>query len=88
MRIRRKHDLGAGEVRRRVDELAADLCRRFSLRSEWRGNHLRISGSGANGRIEIEDHAIEVDVELGFGLKLMEGTIRRAVEDAMDEHLV
>lgn len=87
MRVRRGHSLGGDEVRRRVDRLAEDLKERFSLRTAWQGDDLAVSGSGVNGHIRVREHEVEVDVSLGLGLKLMEGSIRAAVEAAMDEHL-
>lgn len=87
MHIRRGHALGADEVRRRVDRLATDIGRRFDLRSEWRGGDLEFSGSGVSGRIAVSDDAVDVDVRLGIALRLMEGTIRQAIENAMDRHL-
>ncbi len=87
MRIRRRHSMDIEHVRQRVDELAADLGKRFSLHTEWHGNDLRVKGSSVHGHIAVTESLVEVDVQLGFGLGLMEGPIRRAIENAMDEHL-
>ena len=87
MKIRREHSLGADEVRRRVDEIAADIGGSLNLRSEWQGDNLKVSGSGVVGQIAVSEDAVEVEVTLGFALKLMEGPIRSAVESAMDKHL-
>ncbi len=87
MKLRREHSLGANEVRRRVDEIAADMGGSLNLRSEWQGDNLKVSGSGVNGQIAVSEDAVEVDVKLSFALKLMEGPIRSAVESAMDKHL-
>jgi len=87
MHIRRGHALGADEVRRRVDRLATDIGKRFDLRSEWHGDDLEFRGSGVSGRIAVSNDEVDVDVRLGFGLRLMEGTIRQAIENAMDRHL-
>jgi putative polyhydroxyalkanoate system protein len=87
MRIRREHSLGIEEARRRVDEIAADMGGRLNLSSEWRENDLQIKGSGVNGSISVSEDAIEIQVELGFALKIMEGSIRSAIEGTMDKHL-
>jgi len=87
MHIRRGHALGADEVRRRVDRLATDIGTRFDLRSEWHGDDLEFRGSGVSGRIAVSEEAVDVDVRLGLALRLMEGTIRQAIENAMDRHL-
>ena len=87
MRIRREHSLGIEEARRKVDEIAADMGGRLNLSSEWRENDLQIEGSGVKGSISVSEDAIEIQVELGFALKLMEGSIRSAIEGTMDKHL-
>ncbi len=87
MKVRREHSLGTAEARRRVDEIAADMSSRLNLHSEWRDDDLQIKGSEVNGKIAVSEDAIEVQVELGFALTLMEKSIRVAIEDAMDKHL-
>lgn len=88
MKIKRQHELGMDEARRRVDCIATEMGQQFGLRSEWKGDDLNVKGSGVNGQISIRDTNIEVNVTLGFSLMLMEGTIRSAIESAMDKHLV
>jgi putative polyhydroxyalkanoate system protein len=87
MRISRSHDLGVDEAKNRVVQVAATLEKQFSLRSEWRDDELRFSGSGVNGQIAVSDTRIELHVRLGFALMMMEGPIRSAIEDALDEQI-
>jgi putative polyhydroxyalkanoate system protein len=87
MKVRREHSLGAVEARRRVDEIAADMGTRLNLQSEWRDDDLQIKGSGVNGKIAVNEDAIEIQLELGYALILMENSIRVAIENAMDKHL-
>ena len=87
MRISRAHTLGREEARQRVDKLAGALGSQLGVRGEWRGDQLKVSGSGVNGHIDVCDNRIDVDVQLGFALLMLEGTIRTAIEDAMDKHL-
>jgi putative polyhydroxyalkanoate system protein len=79
--------MGIEEARRRVDEIAADMGGRLNLSSEWRDNDLQIKGNGVAGAISVSEDAIEIVIELGFALKLMEGSIRSAIEGTMDKHL-
>ena len=46
-----------------------------------------VSGSGVNGRLLVDDTHFELEIKLGFALKLMEGPIRSAIEKAVDEEL-
>ena len=87
MKIRRSHNLGAAEARVRADRVAADLKDQFSLRSEWRGDAMHVRGNGLEGRLVVDETHFELDVRLGFALKLMEGPIRSAIEKAIDEEL-
>ncbi len=87
MRIRRSHDLGIDEARRRAERVAEELKERFPLHSEWRGNHLHVKGSGASGYLEVDESHIELNIRLGFALAIMEGPIRAAIEEALDHQL-
>ena len=87
MRIRRSHDYGIDEARRRIDEVAAELEDRFSLTTQWQGDRLAISGTGIKGQVTVTDHDVELYLKLGFALAIMEGPIRSAIEQNLDDHL-
>ena len=87
MRIRRSHHLGLEEAKNRANHIAETLSRQFSLSSSWQGDHLVVSGSGVNGYLAVAEDSIELEVKLGFALKLMEGPIRSAIESTIDEEL-
>jgi putative polyhydroxyalkanoate system protein len=75
------------EARNRADRIAADLKQQFSMRSTWHGDALKVSGNGVSGQLKVAEDSIELDVRLGFALKLMEGPIRSAIEATIDEEL-
>ena len=87
MRIRRSHNLGLEEARKRADLIADDLREQFSLRSQWRGDALHVQGNGVSGELHVDDHEFELYIKLGFALKLMEGPIRSAIESMIDKEL-
>ncbi|MGI9248335.1 MAG: polyhydroxyalkanoic acid system family protein [Woeseiaceae bacterium] len=87
MRIRRTHQLGIEEARSRADRIAGYLERQYSLTSTWREDRLVVTGNGVNGHLLVAEECIELEVTLGFALKLMEGPIRSAIESTMDDHL-
>lgn len=87
MKIRRNHNLSVEEARDRADRIAADLQEEFSLRSRWQGDALLVEGNGVSGQLRVDDHVVELEVRLGFALKLMEGPIRSAIEKMIDEEL-
>jgi putative polyhydroxyalkanoate system protein len=75
------------EARNRADRIAADLKQQFSMRSTWHGDALKVSGNGVSGQLMVAEDSIELNVRLGFALKLMEGPIRSAIEATIDEEL-
>jgi len=75
------------EARNRADRIAADLKQQLSMRSTWHGDALKISGNGVSGQLMVAEDSIELNVRLGFALKLMEGPIRSAIEATIDEEL-
>jgi putative polyhydroxyalkanoate system protein len=87
MRIRRSHHLGLEEAKNRADHIAETIGRQFSLTSSWQGDHLVVRGAGVNGYLLVEEDSLEIEVKLGFALKLMEAPIRSAIENAIDEEL-
>ena len=87
MRIRRSHHLGLEEARNRANHIAETLGKQFSLTSSWQGDHLVVRGSGVNGYLLVEEDSLEIEVKLGFALKLMEAPLRAAIENTIDEEL-
>jgi putative polyhydroxyalkanoate system protein len=88
MRIQREHSLGKDEARRRVGEIAEELCSKYGLNSYWAGDEMQIKGSGINGCIAVAEQSVDVEVKLGFALSMMSSTIRTSIESALDEHLL
>ena len=88
MNIRRSHNLGLDEARRRVDEVADDICGKYGLKSSWEGDELKIRGSGVNGCLRVAEHTVDIDVKLGFALSMMSGAIRSSIEESLDSHLL
>jgi putative polyhydroxyalkanoate system protein len=87
MKIRRRHNLGIEEARLRADRIAGDLQEQFSMRSNWQGDSLHVQGNGVQGQLYVDAENLELDIKLGFALKLMEAPIRAAIEAAIDEEL-
>ncbi len=87
MRIWRDHNLGLEEARRRVDEIAAELYKRYQLRSVWEGDHMRVTGTHVKGRISVAEDEVHIDLKLGLALAMLAGPIRAGIQQAMDEHL-
>jgi len=87
MRIRRNHNLGIEEARKRADRIADDLKQQFSVTKRWEGDSLMVKGRGVSGHLDVDDTHFELNVSLSFALKLMEGPIRSVIEKTIDEEL-
>ncbi|MEL7186452.1 MAG: polyhydroxyalkanoic acid system family protein [Pseudomonadota bacterium] len=87
MHIEQNHTLGRDEARRRVESVAESLAGKYGLKTEWAGDDLNVSGNGMDGRIAITDDQVCVDAKLGFALKMLEGTIKSSIEEALEQHL-
>ena len=74
------------EVGLRGAQVAAQLVPRAEALLA-RGDHLVVRGSGVNGYLLVEEDSLEIEVKLGFALKLMEAPIRSAIENAIEEEL-
>ena len=88
MRIQKEHSLGKEEARKRVADIADELCNQYGLSSSWAGDDLKFTGSGVNGCIAVSEQRIDVEVKLGFALSMMSNTIRNSIEGSLDSHLL
>ena len=85
--IRREHDLGVEEAKRRVDMVADDIGGKFNLTSRWEGDYLRVRGTGVNGRVVVAESSVEVHVETGLAMMMFRETIRSAIENSIDDYI-
>ena len=87
MHITRSHTLGTEEVKRRIDAVADSLSAKYGVKADWQGDDMKLSGTGVNGNIAVKDDSLDVDLKLGFALKMLESTIKSSIEEALDKHL-
>jgi putative polyhydroxyalkanoate system protein len=85
--ITRKHSMGKEGAKREVDQMAGELKSRLQAETRWEGDDLLFERSGADGRIQVTDNEVTVDIELGFALSMMKGMIENQVAGYLDERL-
>ncbi len=88
MRIHKEHDLGKDEARKRVADVADELCSQYGLSSSWAGDDLKFTGPGVHGCIAVTEQRVDVEVKLGFALSMMSSTIRNSIDGALTSHLL
>jgi len=86
MRIRRAHELGLEDARKKIDHLATTLGKQYSLTSSWSGDRVHVRGSGVRGQIVVTCEYVEAEIHLGIALIIMQRQIRSRIEELMDEH--
>ncbi|MCY1294152.1 putative polyhydroxyalkanoic acid system protein [compost metagenome] len=85
--VERSHSLGRTAAREKAEQLAERLAREYDVRYRWNGDTLEFKRSGADGRIEVSDDSVRVELNLGLLLSAMSGTIKREIERTLDEKL-
>jgi putative polyhydroxyalkanoate system protein len=83
--IRREHSLGHEAAKSAAEELASDLDESFSLNYHWEGDALHFRRSGVEGKIDVEDSTVRIQVRLGLLLLPMRGHFEQEIQRYMDE---
>jgi putative polyhydroxyalkanoate system protein len=87
IQIHRKHTQGKEATRAAVERLAVDLRSRLQVTYRWEGDTLYFERSGADGRIDIGDHDLDIRIELGFPLSAMKGMVETQVKNYLDQNI-
>lgn len=85
--VERAHSLGRDGAREKAEYLAERLAERYDVRYQWKGDTLEFKRSGADGRINVEDDKVQVQLNLGLLLSALGPTIKREIEAVLDKHL-
>lgn len=85
--VERPHNLGREAAREKAEQLAERLAREYDVRYRWNGDNLEFKRSGADGRIEVNESSVRVQLSLGLLLSAMSSSIKREIEDALDKNL-
>ncbi len=85
--MKRTHELGLKGARVAADKMAEKLGEKFDLTGDWKGNTLHFNRPGVNGTLVVTDHDMQLEVTLGFMLKMMKGPIEKAVYEQLDKVL-
>jgi putative polyhydroxyalkanoate system protein len=64
------------------------LADKYSIKSEWSGDTVKLTGSGVTGTVSVLDDLIKVEVEIGLLMSAFSGTIKGEIEKALDKALV
>ncbi|MEP5763572.1 MAG: polyhydroxyalkanoic acid system family protein [Halieaceae bacterium] len=85
--VSRSYTMSKDDVREAAEELAREMKTQYGLSYRWNGDRATFRGSGVDGSLNIEDDTISVKVKLGLMAMAFEGSLRRAVNQYLDEHV-
>ena len=85
--VERPHSLGRAAALAKAEQLAERLAREYDVRYRWNGDSLEFKRSGADGRIDVHDGSVRVQLSLGLLLSAMSSSIKREIEEVLDKNL-
>jgi putative polyhydroxyalkanoate system protein len=85
IKIRRAHTMPHDKARQSAEKMAKRLKKEFDLDYEWYGEVLVFERSGVNGELTVAAKHVEMEVKLGFLLKMMKPTIEKHINKNLDE---
>ena len=78
--ITRNHNLDMETLKKRVEELALDLNKKYSLTSSWSGNTCTLSGAGIKkAEVVLKSDAVNIDITLGMLAKMLKPQIEDGI---------
>ena len=85
IKIRRAHSMPHDKARLAAEKMARRLQKEFDLDYEWDGEVLVFERSGVNGELTVAPKYVEMEVKLGFLLRMMKPTIEKHIHENLDE---
>lgn len=85
--VDRPHNLGIEAARGKAEKLAERLAREYDVRYQWKGDTLEFKRSGADGRIDVSEDRVHLQLNLGLLLSVMSGKIKSEIEEVLDREL-
>lgn len=85
--IIRDHNLPQSQVMRLADQVMVDIAQEYSLSLQWQGNKLLIQHPHTKGYLYADSENIRIKLKLGFFLIPMSVSLKKTIEEALDEIL-
>ena len=82
--LNRAHHLGLKGARAAADKMAAKLGEKFGLSGDWEGDTLHFDRPGVTGKLTVTATDMDLEVSLGFLLKMMKAPIENAIHEQLD----
>ncbi len=88
--IKRSHNLGVDEAKKRAETLAKSMEAQLGIRWSWEGNKIKFdapsgAAKGATGIVSVDGSAVRVEVDLPFLLRAVKGTVEGKINQKLNE---
>jgi putative polyhydroxyalkanoate system protein len=81
--ITQKHKLSHKKAKAAAQKVADQLAEEYDVSCEWDGDVLNFKRSGVSGTLEVSEHEAQLNMTLGFMLKVFASTIEEHVHKNM-----
>jgi putative polyhydroxyalkanoate system protein len=86
--VRRSHALSKEEARKRAEDLATSMQKKFELDWRWEGDRIvfdapRGAAKGTRGTVDVGDKEVRVQIDLPFLLRMLKGTVESKVNEKL-----
>lgn len=85
IKINRQHNLDHAAARAAAEKVADHINEKYRLRYRWEGDCLHFERSGIDGRLQVEESEVNMDVRLGLMMLPLKYTIETEIHRYMDE---
>jgi putative polyhydroxyalkanoate system protein len=87
--ISRSHSLTKDDARKRAEEFAQTMQKRFDLDWRWTGDRIvfdapRGVAKGTKGSVEVGDKEVRVQIDLPFLLRMLKSTVESKVHEKLE----
>lgn len=85
--LKKPYTMPIDEVREAAEGLASQLEAQHGIKSQWRGDRVRIKGKGIDGEMDFADGMIDISVNLGMMTSMFAPVIKREMQRYLDTHV-
>ncbi|OGB22169.1 MAG: polyhydroxyalkanoic acid system protein [Burkholderiales bacterium RIFCSPLOWO2_02_FULL_57_36] len=81
--IKQSHQLSENNAKAVAQKMADKVVAEYDMTASWNGNILSFKSSGASGTLVLHEKEAQIDVTLGFLLKMFSARIEEKVAQQM-----
>lgn len=83
--IQREHGTTKEKAKDAVQKIAEELQQSMGATYQWQQDILSFKQAGAKGDITVDDHKVDIKIELSLLMKPLKGTIEQQIGQRLDK---